>query len=104
MSIALRIPDDSPLMDTLSLVAHQLRGGMAVVRVDDAWLAHHGCRVKSYARLREEFTPLLRTAVRARFITERKRDAFALTVSGTILAYVELSLAEWDSALLFARV
>lgn len=104
MPIPLRIPDGSPLTDTLSLVVLQLSRGATVVRVDDAWLAHHGCRVKPYAQFLEEFTPLLRTAVRARFITERKRDEFALTCGGAILAYVELSLAEWEDALLFSRV
>jgi hypothetical protein len=84
----------SPLVDSLSLVANGLRE-REEVRVDEAWLAHHGCRVRPYDRFREALERELDAARASRTAVREGRELrVLLAVHGKPLVLVDLHLAE----------
>jgi hypothetical protein len=96
--------DGSPLVDALSLVASALRE-QDEIRVDDAWLAHHGCRVKPYGRFREVLMRELDAArVSRRALDERRTLAVVLAVCRRPLLRADLHLADLDRCVRFTRV
>lgn len=95
--------DGSPVVDALSLVARALREQDEVC-VDDAWLAHHGCRVKPYDRFREALTRELDAArVSPRALAERRTLTVVVTACRKPLAHAELHLDDLDRCARFTH-
>jgi hypothetical protein len=95
--------DGSPLVDSLSLIASRLTQ-QEEVRVDDAWLAHHGCRAKPYARFREVLEGELDAAgASRRALRERRTVRVLLAVCRKPLMLTDLQLSD-ARVVCFSRV
>lgn len=95
--------DGSPLGDSLSLVANCLID-QDDVRVDDAWLARHGCRVKPYDRFRAVLEDELDAACASRrTLRERRPLRVLLAVCRKPQVLTDLQLSD-DRSVCFVRV
>jgi hypothetical protein len=102
MPIPLRLTEASPLAGVFRHVAEELEQAREL-RVDGAWLERRLGAGASYEAFRRDFEILLRTAVRARFLRERREDEFAPTLDGRILAYLTISLEDLDRSVVFRK-
>lgn len=95
--------DGSALIDSLSLVARGL-GEKSEIRVDDSWLAHHGCCVKPYERFRETLERELDAAgAGRRALSERRTLRVVLAVAGKPLLLADLDVTNVERCVRFTR-
>ncbi|MFO0682911.1 MAG: hypothetical protein U0234_12700 [Sandaracinus sp.] len=95
--------DGSPLVDTLSLVARDLRE-REEVRVDDSWLSRHGCRVKPYDRFREALTREIEaTRGGRRALEERRTIELVIAACRRPMLRAALDLADLERSVRFTH-
>ena len=71
------------------------------VIINDAWIKKHGFSVKSYKDFEQAFIIDLRKTVRKRFITDKKKDEFAIIVESKVLGYCIISLEDIGNSIIF---